>query len=51
MDWGVWRLIVGKIATLHEVEEHYSVTDILDGNEALDLQMRADHEASKRAKE
>jgi hypothetical protein len=42
-------LIVSGKATLQEIETHYSLTDVLDANEALDLQGEADrlaHEAA-----
>lgn len=36
---------MAHIATLQEIELHYSLIDVLDANEALDLQMAADAEA------
>jgi hypothetical protein len=35
------RLVVEKIATLHEIETHYSVDDVLRVNDALDLKLEA----------
>lgn len=37
-DWHVWRLVLDGVATLHEIETHWSITDVLDANEALDVQ-------------
>jgi hypothetical protein len=51
LDWYVWRIVLAKIATLREIEEHWSLSDLLDAQDALDLQMRADAEAAKRASE
>ena len=39
------RLVVGRVATLREIEVHWSLIDLLDANEALDLQELADAEA------
>lgn len=35
------RLVVEKIATLQEIETHYSVDDVLQVNDALDLKVEA----------
>lgn len=35
--WLVWRLVAAGVATLQEIDSHYSVTDVLDANEALDV--------------
>jgi len=34
--------VVAKIATLEEIETHYDLVDLLDANEALDLQDEAE---------
>lgn len=47
----IWRLILAKVATLEEIERHWSLTDLLDGNDALDLQADLEAEARARAKE
>jgi hypothetical protein len=33
----VWRLVERRLATLREIDEHWSISDVLDGNEALDV--------------
>jgi hypothetical protein len=34
--WPVWRLVVGGLATLEEIDRYWTVTDVLDANEAAD---------------
>jgi hypothetical protein len=41
--------VIAKVATLAEIESHYSLTDVLDANEALDLQHEADRLAHEQA--
>lgn len=41
----VWRLVLERIATLREVEEHWSILDVAEGNDALDAWIEA-HNAS-----
>lgn len=37
-EWPVWRLVaVEQIATLREIDEVWSLSDVLDANEALDV--------------
>ena len=36
-EWRVWRLVCEGIATLHEIETHWHLGDVLDANEALDV--------------
>ena len=40
--------MVAHMATLHEIETFWSIDDLADGNEALDLQAVADLEAMQR---
>lgn len=44
----MWRLVIRKVATLEEVETYYSLVDLLDANEALDLYEKAQAEAMKK---
>lgn len=49
--WPIERLIIEHVATLHELETWYSVQDVMDRNEALDVWQRAQrraHEAAMR---
>jgi hypothetical protein len=36
--------VVNRVASLEEIERWWSVVDLLDANEALDLQIAADFE-------
>jgi hypothetical protein len=36
-EWQVWRLVLRGVATLREIEEWWSMGDVLDANEALDV--------------
>jgi hypothetical protein len=33
----VWRPILAKVATLHEIEAYWCLDDLMDANEALDI--------------
>lgn len=50
IDWFVWRPIIEKVTTLEEVERHYSLCDLLDAHEALDIKMEMQDFYSKQAK-
>jgi len=43
----VWRPILEKIATLEEIETHYSLLDLLDANIALDFKEEMISKANK----
>lgn len=34
--WAVWRVVFRKIATLEEIETHWSIVDLDKANEILD---------------
>ncbi len=36
-EWPIWRLVLDEKATLAEIEQHWSLSDVLDANEALDV--------------
>ena len=36
MQWPVWRLVTRRVATLQELETHWSITDLFDANDVLD---------------
>jgi len=38
INWDIWRVITSKIATKTEIEEHWTLSDIADANEALDIE-------------
>lgn len=35
--WPVWRLVAARVASLHEIDTHWTLSDVLDANEALDV--------------
>lgn len=39
--WPCHRLVIERIATLSELEAHYSITDVAEVNEALDAYLEA----------
>lgn len=34
--WAVWRVVFRKVATLEEIETHWSIVDLDKANEILD---------------
>lgn len=38
VDWFVWRVVVSKLATLREIDEHWTIKDLIDANAILDTQ-------------
>lgn len=40
--------MIRQVATLAEVEEHWSIVDLMLANEALDLQDEVDQEAARK---
>jgi hypothetical protein len=50
VDWSVWRPILAGCATLQEVELHWSIDDLADANEALDIKHEAENYAAKSAR-
>lgn len=47
--WPVERLVLERVATLSEIETHYSIDDIADKNEALDARLEAEARAHAEA--
>ena len=39
IDWVLWRIITSKIATKTEIDEHWTLMDVADANEALDIDL------------
>ncbi len=37
MNFAIWRLVLDRVATLQEIETHWSIDDIADAHEALDV--------------
>jgi hypothetical protein len=47
-EWLVWRLVLEQVATLEEIERHYSIDDVLTANDALDYLAAVNQEVTKR---
>jgi hypothetical protein len=47
LEWFKWRLITAKICTLQEFDSHYSYLDMIQANEALDIQIEMENESMK----
>lgn len=48
MDLYLWRPVTARIATLHEIDTHWSIDDLADAHEALDIKTEAEAKAAKR---
>jgi hypothetical protein len=46
--WPAERLILEHVATRQEIETHYSLSDIVDANAALDIWLAAQRAAEKK---
>lgn len=51
MSWFVWRPILAGVTTLREIQEFWSLKDLMDANEALDVKAEMEDLAMERAKE
>jgi hypothetical protein len=47
LNWPVWRLIIRRITTLREIEEHWCLSDLVFANEALDLEEEIERKAAE----
>lgn len=47
IEWSVWRVIIEQVATLREIESYWSIDDLADANEALDIKHEAEAYASR----
>jgi hypothetical protein len=47
----IWRPVIARIATLSEIERDWSLMDLLDAHDALDVREELAREAEKRARE
>ena len=48
INWYKWRPILEGVATLEEVETYYSLNDLADAHEALDIKDEAEAYYNKR---
>lgn len=44
----MWRVVLSKIATLAELDTHYSFMDLVHANDALDIQEEMEREAQEK---
>ncbi len=44
----IWRCVVRRVATLHEIEQYWDICDLYDANEALDLVDESERIAAER---
>ena len=48
IDWYLWRPVLARVATLTEIETRWSLSDLADAHEALDIQLEIqDHGKSE----
>lgn len=48
MCWEVWRVWLSGMATLSEIEKEWTLCDLMDANEALDIKAEMEKEAAER---
>lgn len=53
MRWDIWRLVIAdpQVASLHEIKTYWTICDLLEANEALDIREEMHEEAAERAKQ
>ena len=49
LDWMIWRPVLAKVVTLQELKTSYTLSDLCDLHEALDIKQDLEEEASKKA--
>lgn len=42
INWFIWRPVIRKVATYTEIMKYWTIKDLMDCHEALDLQDAAD---------
>ncbi len=50
VDWYLWRPIVYKVATLQEMDIHWSINDLADCHDAMDIRTEAEKIASDKSR-
>lgn len=51
IEWPVWRVILAGAGSLEEIERHWSVDDLADANEALDVRDEAEEFARRQSEQ
>lgn len=49
LEWPIWRVVMSRYATLRELSEVYTLDDLADFHEAIDIELEMNDHA--RAKE
>jgi hypothetical protein len=50
VNWFIWRVVLDGVATLQEIETHWSIDDLADAHEALDARDAVRREQLARAR-
>jgi hypothetical protein len=50
MPWDVWRVWLSGYATLKEIETEWTLCQLMDANEALDIKQELEAEAAEEAR-
>ena len=50
MNWAIWRPVLDGLDTLTNVQEKWSIDDLADAHEALDIKAEAERVAMDRQK-
>ena len=48
VEWLVWRPIIAKVVTLQELETYYSLTDLMDVHDAIDIDLEIQKKLSEK---
>jgi hypothetical protein len=46
-EWPVWRIITAGMATLQEIDTHWTLIDVDNANDVLDLQQQLEEAGEK----
>lgn len=49
LEWGIWRLVIANVATLSELKTVYTVEDLYDLHEALDIKQALEEESNEKS--
>ena len=49
-EWGVWRLVLEKVATLEEINSSWNFLDIIKMNALLDMKIDIEKDAIEKSK-
>jgi len=50
VDWAIWRPIIAKKTTLEEIERHWSVDDLADCHDAMDIDQEMQEQLAPKVK-